>query len=114
MNPFSGQGVQISGQGSHERFSLASLSEEYGMSVSHLSHLFKRITGNSVMGYLLSCRLAGAKKYLAETPMEIGHIVEKCGFTDASNFSRTFRRQTGLTPSQFRMQFSPAGARAEY
>ena len=90
----------------HERFSLAALSEEYGLSVSYLSHLFKRITGSSVMGYLQSCRIAAAKRYLAETSAEIGTIVEKCGFTDASNFSRTFRQLTGFTPSGFRRQFA--------
>ena len=90
----------------HEHFSLASLSEEYGFSISYLSHLFKRITGNSVMGYLQSCRIAAAKKYLAETELEVGTIVEKCGFSDASNFSRSFRQITGCTPTQFRQQFN--------
>lgn len=83
-------------------FTLAQLAEQCGFSVSYLSHLFKRITGSSVMGYLQSCRIAAAKKHLAETGLEIGVIVEKCGFTDASNFSRTFRSLTGCTPSDFR------------
>ena len=89
----------------YDHFSLSSLSEEYGFSISHLSHLFKRITGNSVMGYLQSCRMAAAKKYLAETDLEVSTIVEKCGFSDASNFSRSFKRVTGSTPTQFRQQF---------
>ena len=55
----------------YDHFSLSSLSEEYGFSISHLSHLFKRITGNSVMGYLQSCRMAAAKKYLAQTCYEL-------------------------------------------
>jgi len=86
-------------------FTLPQLAQQCGFSASYLSHLFKRITGSSIMGYLQSCRIAAAKKTLAETNMEIGRIIEKCGFTDASNFSRTFRSLTGCTPTQFRQQY---------
>jgi len=89
-----------------ESFSLAELAEEYGVSVSYLSHQFKRVTGNSVMGYLLSCRIAAAKKYLAETTMGISQIVEECGFSDSSNFSRTFKCITGCSPTQFRQKYN--------
>ena len=88
-----------------QNFVLNDLAEEYGFSISYLSHVFKKITGHSVMGYLQSCRIAAAKKYLAETTMGIGQIVELCGFSDGSNFSRTFRQLTGCTPSQFRQQY---------
>lgn len=87
-------------------FSLTELAEEYGISESYLSHQFKRITGNSVMGYLQSCRIAAAKKYLAETSMSISQIVEECGFSDSSNFSRTFKSIAGCSPTQFRKKYS--------
>ena len=89
----------------HEKCTLAELAKEHHISPSHLSHLFKQTTGHSVMGYLASCRIAAAKRCLAETDMEIGTIVASCGFSDNSNFSRTFREVTGMTPSQFRNQF---------
>lgn len=89
-------------------FSLKLLAKEYSISVSYLSHRFKLSTGVSVMEYLLDCRLAAAKKKLASTDMSIGEIVESCGFCDNSNFTRTFRRKTGLTPSQFRKKYRRA------
>lgn len=88
-----------------QQFSLQALAEELNISVSYLSHVFKSATGSSVMGYLQSCRIAEAKKCLAQTNMRIGEIVEHCGFTDSSNFSRTFRTLTGLSPSAFRRRY---------
>lgn len=83
-------------------FSLAHLADEYHMSVSYLSHLFKKVAGVSVMEYLAACRMQAAKKYLATTDMPIGEIVSVCGFSDDSNFSRSFKTRTGLTPKEFR------------
>ncbi len=85
-----------------ENYSLGNIAKEYGISASSLSHKFKDVTGVSVMEYLKLCRIAGAKNYLATTAMSIGEIVEACGFGDASNFSRTFREQNGLSPKEFR------------
>lgn len=90
----------------HSTYVLADLAREYGMSASSLSHRFKEITGTSVMGYLQSCRLAAAKALLAQSTLGIGEIVERCGFSDNSNFSRTFKQLVGVSPSQFRKRYS--------
>lgn len=82
--------------------SLQNLSEAFGFSVSYICHTFKKITGTSVMDYLKACRLAAAKQYLAQSALSISEIVDRCGFTDHSNFSRSFKAYLGCTPSQFR------------
>jgi len=89
----------------YKRYTLEELAKEYNISPSSLSHRFKRITGSSVMGYLLSCRIATAKKYLSKTNIGIGEIVERCGFSDNSNFSRTFKNVCGMSPSSFRKKY---------
>lgn len=90
-------------------YTLSDLAERYAISVSALSHRFKAIVGVSVMEYLVSCRMAAAKRYLSETGKSIGEIVEICGFTDGSNFSRTFKSRTGMTPSEFRERYGRKG-----
>lgn len=83
-------------------YTLESLADTYNVSPSTLSHQFKKMTGTSVMDYLQSCRMALAKKYLTETAMSVSEIVDLCGFSDSSNFSRTFKKQNGMSPSRFR------------
>ena len=89
----------------YNRYTLEDLAKDYNISPSSLSHQFKKVTGSSVMGYLLSCRIATAKKYLSKTNLGIGDIVERCGFSDNSNFSRTFKTLCGMSPSQFRNKY---------
>lgn len=88
-----------------ESYTLEALAKEYHISPSALSHRFKAVTGTSVMGYLLSCRMAAAKSYLSRSTLDIGQIVERCGFSDNSNFSRTFKKLSGLSPTDFRNKY---------
>lgn len=82
--------------------SLESIAAEYNISVSYLAHIFKDITGMSVMRCLLLIRVREAQRYLVQTSMQINEIAEKCGFKDVSNFGRTFRKETGCAPRQYR------------
>ena len=86
-------------------YNLDNLARKYSISPSSLSHRFQAATGVSVMEYLQSCRMANAKQLLADTHLSIGQIVERCGFSDNSNFSRAFKKMTGVSPSAFRKQY---------
>ncbi len=86
-------------------FTLSTLAKQQSLSISSLSHRFRSATGASPMEYLQSCRMANAKQMLAETDYNIGQIIEKCGFSDNSNFSRTFKRLNGMSPTDFRRKY---------
>ena len=87
------------------KYSLSELSQKYHVSISTLSHQFKKITGFSVFEYLYFCRIATAKHLLAKTDLSIGEIVEMSGFSDNSNFSRSFKKDIGMKPSEFRKKY---------
>lgn len=86
-------------------FSLSSIAAEYHVSASYFAHLFKEITGYAPIEYLMLCRLSAAKRYLCDTRLPVREIVERCGFSDESNFSRTFKVKTAMTPSAFRQKY---------
>ena len=87
-----------------ERITLDSLAAEYHISPSYLSHLFKRITGYTIIQYLTMCRLSVARKLLSETDLSITEIVYATGFSDCSNFSRLFKREIGCSPMDYKKQ----------
>jgi len=56
----------------------------------------------SYRGLLDAARADQAKRLLREADLAVEQIAERLGYADASNFSRCFRRWTGLTPRDFR------------
>ena len=85
-----------------DHFTLSALATQYHISTSHLSHIFKSVTGYAPIEYLMICRLSAAKNLLSSTDKGIKEIIDLCGFSDESNFSRTFREKVGMTPTEFR------------
>ncbi|MEO5811896.1 MAG: DNA-binding response regulator [Rhodanobacter sp.] len=71
------------------------------VSPSEFSHAFKREQGITFEHFLLEYRVAKARDFLAEPHMAISQVAYSAGFSDASYFSRVFRRLTGVTASEY-------------
>lgn len=84
--------------------SLNLLAEEYRVSVSHLSKLFKEQTEGNFIDYLMALRMAEAKRLLEETDGKIMDIAEAVGYGNVNSFVRIFKKFTALTPSEYREQ----------
>ncbi|SCY74565.1 MULTISPECIES: transcriptional regulator FeaR [unclassified Pseudomonas] len=86
------------------RLSPASLSEELGISSRQLYRLFEA-SGDSVCRYILRERLLKAAQDLRDpvcAHRSITDIGSYWGFADSAHFSKTFKKQMGLTPSSYR------------
>ena len=53
--------------------------------------------------YLLALRINKAKKLLGNSDRPVAEVAQLTSFRDYRFFSRTFKQETGLTPSQYRM-----------
>lgn len=81
------------------------LSEKFGLVPSYLSKVFNKYTGISPSKYIIKLRIEKAKKLLLEHPDRLAKdIADIVGYTDPNYFSRIFKRETGLYPSEFREQ----------
>jgi AraC-like DNA-binding protein len=89
----------------HENLTLPLIAKQVGFSPAHLSRLFHRFGGMSVMQYVKLQRIAAAKKMLIEQAENITEIAQMVGFASSTVFCSAFRRETRLTPGQFRRQF---------
>jgi AraC-like DNA-binding protein len=85
-----------------ERATLFDAAAVAGMSESAFSRFFKKQTGNTYTHHIVTLRVLAAKKLLAETTQAITAICYDSGFSNVSNFNRTFLSRIGMTPSQYR------------
>lgn len=87
---------------------LRKLSDQCSISQSYLSKLFKQNLGVSVMDYIHLRKLKRAKMYLLFTNMSTGDIAYRMGYNEGSYFSKVFKKYEGITPQQYKNQFSKA------
>ena len=85
---------------------VAKIAEELYISETYLSRIFKRSLNVSAFQYLINYRIERAKFLLEKTDYTVYMIAERCGFHDAHHFAKIFKKQTGLTPTEFRKQFT--------
>ncbi|MBR6727941.1 MAG: helix-turn-helix domain-containing protein [Clostridia bacterium] len=81
---------------------LGTVADTLYMSKSHLSRLFKQVTGRPFSDYLKGLRLDHACKLLRESTLTVEAIARQCGLRDMPSFYAAFHTHTGMTPNQFR------------
>lgn len=74
--------------------------EELGISQYYL--LFRQLTGMPPSQYVTKLRIKLACKLLDDASLSVGDIAESCGYDDTFYFSRVFRKECGVSPSQYR------------
>lgn len=82
--------------------SIEQLATTYFISPTYLSKIFKEITGYSPINYLIQVRLKQAYNLLLNDEFTIKEIAKSVGYEDAYHFSKSFKKQYGCSPSQFR------------
>lgn len=82
--------------------SLSAHAQKIGINASYLSALFKKETGVTLTDYVSRRRVEYAIFLLNSTDMQIQTIAQHCGMPDVNYFTRTFKKHTGKTPSQYR------------
>lgn len=77
-----------------------------GFSKSHFMKLFKELTGTSFSQYLKNYRLEIAAGRLVDTKQKIVEIAENTGFNNHSYFTRSFFQKYGMSPSDYRKEYT--------
>jgi AraC family transcriptional regulator of arabinose operon len=80
----------------------AALAAEVNLSPSRFAHLFASGTGSSPSRYLHALRMERARLLLHRTFLTVKEVMAQVGVSDASHFSRDFRRYHGISPTAAR------------
>jgi two-component system response regulator YesN len=83
---------------------LKDLSQFVGLSPSHLSSVFSKQMGTTITEYITEVRIAKAKELLRSSGLRAAEVAERVGYFDPNYFSTTFKKQTGMTPKEYRSQ----------
>lgn len=85
-----------------KQFTIGDLCRWYNTNRTTLMTEFKHITGKTINEFVIDKRISVSKKILEFTNISVEELSEKCGFSSQSYFTRTFKKKTGLSPTQYR------------
>ena len=86
----------------NERLSLAYLAREAGTNEQYLKKHFKLVFGDTVFGYILSCKMEKAKEMLLSGSDKISYIAELSGYKHATHFTAAFKKFYGYLPQKIK------------
>ncbi len=81
---------------------LQEVADHLHLNPSYFSRIFKRSFGSSFKEYLTSVRIEEAKRLLSHTDYSLLDIAVAVGFENQSYFTSVFKKNTGMTPGQYR------------
>lgn len=82
--------------------SLDRLADEFDLNPTYISKLFKEHAEGNFIDYLIEIRMQASQELLKDTSIKIVDISEAVGYTNSRSFMRTFKKYTGLTPTEYR------------
>ena len=85
-----------------ERYDRKELSTRFNLNEDYMGQIFKKVTGTNISNYLNTRRIDAAKELLIDTDAKIIDIAYHVGFDNLTHFHRQFKKQTGLTPNEYR------------
>jgi len=74
----------------------------FNYSEPYLSHLISEYSGSSFSGIVKTAKMRTAARLLESSDLSIEEVGLECGYDDRSNFYKTFRKEYGMTPKEYR------------
>ena len=88
----------------NEEINIDDFAASMNMSTCYFIRCFRQIVRVSPLQYILSLRMSNAKNLLGNTTYNINEIAQIVGYENQLYFSRLFRKNVGVSPSEYRKQ----------
>lgn len=80
------------------------LAKKYEISIDYLRHSFKKRYGISPLSYVNNLKISRIKALICENKYSLSRIAQMSGFSSLNYFSRFFKKNTGLTATEYKRQ----------
>lgn len=87
-----------------QELTLQHVADHIHISRNYFSILFKRFLGQNFIDYVIDLRIKKARELLVHTSLKVYEVAGNAGFNDVKYFSKLFKKVTGSSPGDFRMQ----------
>jgi len=85
-----------------EKIQISELSEIIHVCDDRLIRLFKEVTGETPIEYIMNLRMEAAIKLLSATELSVAEIADQTGFGSATYMTRVFKQKLNTTPGKYR------------
>ncbi len=102
LPPYAEKAVRYIQENYAEKITIKDIANHINIHPSYLSAIFRKHLNQSVNSYINFHRINIAKQMLRNSDSSITDIALLTGFYDAQHFLKTFKKNTGLTPSEYR------------
>ena len=89
----------------NDEINLSDLAGEMFVSTSTLSRIFKKSTGMYFADYVMRLRVRTSLGLLRNSEQNLTQIAMNCGFSTSAAFNRSFKKVTGMMPSEYRKKY---------
>jgi AraC-like DNA-binding protein len=93
----------------YAQLSIEAMAKQHNLSVSSFKREFAKQYNNTPANYIKTKRVEKAAELLSLSTQRIKDIAFQCGFSDVANFTKSFREQYSLSPTEFRKAQSQSG-----
>ena len=83
--------------------SVDTVAQSLNISEGYLSHTFKKETDYTLLNYLTRYRIHKAMELLKDCRVKVYEVAEQVGYRDIAYFSATFKKYTGMSPSEYQI-----------
>lgn len=88
-----------------KKLNMREVASAFGLPPSGLIFKFRKSTGILPMRHLINIRIKKAKQLLVDTSLPLSEIAEQTGFENSYYFSTAFKKEVGLSPSEYRKTY---------
>lgn len=89
----------------HQEMELKTLASVANISPYHFHRIFKSTIGESVAAYVQRLRLEYVAEQLKDSPLSLGELAEKTGYSSEQALSRAFKKYFNIPPTVFKASF---------